>query len=131
MNTENLTWSDLCQLEPKLIALDQVARLCALQIRERIRRRVQTWAEVKRELYSLVGWGRIPPGYTPPPPFQRDPDDVPSFGEMLPAWYDELDKKRQIIAGLTPQQQQLYGSPAWDVAYKHLQRIIEGRFAYE
>jgi len=118
------TWKELCELEPALLELEQLAHKCAEDTSPRNDAGDLRWyMEIKPRLVKLVGWERPVPGYTK----QKLPLD--EFG-CIPAGL-LIDRKgltelKAACDAVPEKYRVLYDSPAYDVVYDYLLDVFEG-----
>lgn len=127
--TNRLTWDDIIRLDPRIAALERDA----LVIRGLARRKgsfcanAAFYGRIKPALSVLVGWGRLPEGYTPPKRMDR-PIQFVTMSELV----DETNADRKtlsaFLATLTPEQREAHAklttSEAYDVVYERLYDLM-------
>jgi hypothetical protein len=114
-----VTWNELVRLEPELLVLEEdvsavkpVVGFCANRV---------WYSEFKPRLVALVGLARPVPGvsaYVVPKVSKR----FPTVAELYGADWDEYQRQRAIaLKGIDDT---LWGSEAYDVAYRELYDML-------
>ena len=126
------TWDDLVILDQRLAALERDA----LVIRGSARRKgsfcanAAFYGRLKPALSLLVGWGRLPEGYTPP--MRQRPDRGPlefvTLAELIEETGDARQSLSAFLATLTQEQREAHAvlatPEAYDVVYQRLYDLI-------